>query len=207
MLQALGRPDEAIAALRAAYDLDPDNGTAFALAQLLAYQGQTSEAEELLGYLPVGDDDALSMADTMATISGLSGDADAGQLLIGDFLAERPTSAEALNADCWYRGLFSVALDDALVQCTRAVERAANAAPPLDSRALVRYRLGMLDEAIADLDAALEVAPGLAPSMYLRGVVRLSAGDTAGRQDIATALAMAPQLAEFYARHGIMPPG
>jgi len=206
VLEALGRRDESIADLEAAYDLDPTNGTAFALARQLAYGGRTTEAEELLAVLPVGDADALSAADARATVSGLGGDSASGQALLAEQVADKPTSAETLNADCWYRGLFNVALDDALDLCTRAIERASNAAPPLDSRALVRFRLGLLDEALADLDAALEVWPGLAPSMYLRGVVRLQAGDSDGRQDIATALSMQPQLAEFYARHDIVPP-
>lgn len=207
VLAALGREDEAIADLEAAYDLDPQNGTAFAMARLMAYQGRTAEAEELLEYLPVGDDDRLSMADLMATVSGLAGDTDAGLMLIAEEVQDKPTNAEVLNTDCWYRGLFNVALDGAIDNCTRAVERAANAAPALDSRALVRFRLGLLDEAIADLDAALEVAPGLAPSRYLRGVIRLAAGDRSGQADIETALRMAPQLEQFYARHGISPPG
>lgn len=207
VLEALGRPDDAIADLQAAYDLDPQNGTAFVLARQMAYDGRTRDAEDLLAALAVGDDDALGAADAMATVTALGGDSEAGLSLIAEQVAERPTSAEVLNADCWYRGLFNVALTDALDQCTRAIERASNSAPALDSRALVRFRLGMLDESIADLDAALAVWPGLAPSMYLRGVVRLSAGDRDGRQDIATALSMQPQLADFYARHGIVPPG
>jgi len=51
----------------------------------------------------------------------------------------------------------------------------------------------------------LEMAPGLAPSRYLRGVVRLAAGDAEGNSDIAMALRMAPELEGFYARHGIVP--
>ena len=206
VLEALGRTDEAIDDLQAAYDVDPQNGTAFALARLLAYRDRTAEAEELLAVLPLGDEDQLSAADLMATVSGLGGDTDAGLTLLAEQVAQAPNSAEVLNADCWYRGLFNVALDDALGLCTRAIERASNSAPPLDSRALVRFRLGMFNEAIADLDAALAVWPGLAPSMYLRGVVRLSAGDADGRQDIAIALSMQPQLAEFYARHGVVVP-
>ena len=206
VLEALGRTDEAIDDLQAAYEVDPQNGTAFALARLLAYRDRTAEAEDLLAVLPVGDDDELTAADVMATVSGLGGDSETGLSLLAEQVARAPNSAEVLNADCWYRGLFNIALDDALGLCTRAIERASNSAPPLDSRALVRFRLGMFDEAIADLDAALAVWPGLAPSMYLRGVVRLSAGDTAGQQDIATALSMQPQLADFYARHGVVAP-
>jgi len=173
---------------------------------LLAYQGEIAAADELLAGLAVGEDDQLSLADTQATVTGLAGDAEAGQQLLADLVAQRPSSGEALNSDCWYRGRFSVALDDALDLCTRAVERSSANAAPLDSRALVRFRLGQLSEAIADLDAALELSPGLAPSLYLRGVIRQTAGDAGGRQDVATALAMSPQLEGFYDRHGIAPP-
>ena len=206
VLEALGRRDEAIQDLEAAYDLDPRNGTAFELARLLAYEGRTEEAEELISYLSVDDDDALTLADVRATVSGLKGDPQQGLTLIAQQVKDRPTNANALNADCWYRGLFNIALDDALDLCTRAVERASFAAPSLDSRALVRFRLGQLDAAVADLDAALEVAPSLAPSMYLRGVIRLKLGDADGQKDIAAALLMSPELEEFYARHSITPP-
>lgn len=206
VLEALGRPEEAIDALRASYEVDPVNGTAFGLAQLLAYQGRTSEAQELIDGLAVGEDDALALADAQATVSGLAGDTTVGENAMGALVDRSPNNGEALNSDCWFRGRFGVALEDAVDLCTRAVERAEYAAAPLDSRALVHFRLGQLAEAKDDLDAALELAPGLAPSLYLRGIVRLATGDTGGRQDIATALTMSPQVARFYASHGIQPP-
>ena len=206
VLEALGRKGEAIQDLQAAYDLDPQNGTAFGLARMLAYEGRTQEAEELLGFLAIGDDEELTMADTLATVSGLEGEIGDGLLLISDQVDINPGSAEALNSDCWYRGLFNAGLDGAIDLCTRAVERASFAAPPLDSRALVRYRLGMMDEALDDVDAALEMAPHLAASMYLRGVIRMTTGDDGGQEDIAAALRMAPQLEEFYSRHGVVVP-
>ena len=75
----------------------------------------------------------------------------------------------------------------------------------LDSRAMVQFRLGNYDAAITDLDAVLRLEPAIANSRYLRGVVRLKNGDRAGREDIETALRMSPNLAEFYARHGVGP--
>ena len=203
--ESLGRPDDAIADLEAAYDLDPGNGIAFHLARLMAYDGRADEARELLHSLPVGDDDRVGYADLQAMIAGLDGDHASGLDLLALEVAERPQNWAILNSDCWYRGLFNVGLDDALSQCTRAVERAGNTAPALDSRAMVRFRLGQFEEAIADLDAALAIAPSLAPSRYLRGVVRLAKGDNTGRSDIETALRMQPELAAFYTRHGVAP--
>lgn len=205
VLESLGRPDEAIADLEAAYALEPDNGTAFYLARLLGYGGRMDEARELLEQLPVGEADRIGYADAQAMLAGLTGEKASGLDLLAGEVAETPQNSDILNSACWYRGLFNVALEEAVEQCTRAVERAADAAPALDSRAMVRFRLGQLDEAIADLDEALALAPSLAASRYLRGVIRLEKGDNAGRRDIETALRMAPELAAFYSRHGVAP--
>lgn len=206
VLEALGRPAEAIEAMRAAYDLDPQNDIAFALAGQLAHEGRFAEAQELVDGLSVGEDDAVAMADAQATVAGLAGDTTLGLNAMGELVARRPNNGDVLNNDCWFRGRFAVGLEDALDLCTRAVERSEFAAPSLDSRALVRFRLGQTAEALADLDAALALSPGLSPSIYLRGVIRLTAGDNGGREDIATALAMSPQIADYYAHYGIRPP-
>lgn len=206
MAEALGDTEAAIADLRTAYDLEPFNSLAFSLARLLAYEGEGAEAVELLASLPVGEDEQTTFVDTLATVTGLEGDAESGLAVLAQRIEETPQNADVLNSDCWYRGLFAVALDSAVDRCTQAVERADYPAAALDSRALVRYRLGNWDDAIRDLDAALAISPGLAESMYLRGIVRLHNGDRAGAQDIATALRISPQLPALYARHGIVPP-
>lgn len=207
VLEALGRPAEAIDDMRAAYDLDPANGIAFALAGMLAHEGRIAEAQVLVDGLSVGEEDAVAMADAQATVAGLAGDTLLGQNTMDELVSRRPNNGAVLNNDCWFRGRFAVGLDDALDLCTRAVERSEFAAPSLDSRALVRFRLGQTTEALADLDAALALSPGLSPSIYLRGVIRLTKGDQRGRDDIATALAMSPQIADYYAHYGIRPPG
>jgi tetratricopeptide (TPR) repeat protein len=205
VLLALGRGAEAIGDLEASYDLEPHNSTAFSLAKELAYAGRAEEALELLDALPVPEDERIGYADARATVTGLLGDTGEALSLLADEVAGKPENSEVLNADCWFRGLFNVALDTAVGSCTRAVERADEPMAALDSRAMVQFRLGNYDAAIADLDAVLRLAPAIADSRYLRGVVRLKQGDQAGRDDIETALRMSPQLAEFYARHGVAP--
>ena len=204
--QALGAEDAALADLNSAWELDPSNTIAFEIARLQAYEGDPAGAQALLAQLPVGEEEAVSFADALATVTGLDGDVAGGLQLIAARLDETPNNADVLNSDCWYRGLFNTALEDALARCTQAVERAEDPAYALDSRALVRFRQGDAAGALADLDAALDLAPGLAPSLYLRGVVRLQTGDRSGREDIATALRMMPQLPRTYGRHGIVPP-
>src|SRR3546814_13378359 len=77
-----------------------------------------------------------------------------------------------LNNLCWLRGTREIQLDAVLKDCTRAVELGNNAAAVLDSRAMVFFRLGRLDEARADLDAALQLSPGMPASLYMRGIIR-----------------------------------
>ncbi|HYD23976.1 MAG TPA: DUF3857 domain-containing protein [Croceibacterium sp.] len=205
VLLALARRAEAIADMRASYDLEPHNSTAFTLARELAYSGKPDEAIELLDSLPVSEEDRIAYADTRATVTALQGDTGVALSLLAEEVAGKPENPEVLNADCWFRGLFNVAVDNALGGCTHAIERADDPIAALDSRAMVQFRLGNYDAAIADLDAVLRLAPAIPASRYLRGVVRLRKGDEAGREDIETALRMAPRLKEFYGRHGVAP--
>ena len=204
LYRALGRTDDAIADMNRSYELEPTTATAMAMAELMAYNGQAPDAIELLEGLPVSDEDSALFAGTLATVVGLSGDLDRGLQIMAEAVAQKPQNPTALNSDCWYRGLFNTGLDGALEICTRAIERADNSAPMLDSRAMVYYRLGEFDEAIADLDSALELSPGLAASHYLRGVVKLDKGDQSGRKDIDIALRIEPELKARYARHGVV---
>jgi tetratricopeptide (TPR) repeat protein len=205
VLLALGRRADAIADLRSAYDLDPASGTAFSLARELAYGDKADEALELLETLPLRDEDRLGYADARATVAGLKGDSGAALSLLAGEIAKKPENSDVLNSDCWFRGLFNVALDTAVSECTHAVERAETPVAALDSRALVEFRLGNYDAALADLNSVLKLAPGIPASRYMRGIIRLKKGDAAGRKDIEIALRMAPRLGEFYARHGVSP--
>lgn len=203
VLYSLGRIEASLADLKRAYDLEPDNDIALTLGERLGYAGRAEEALELLESLPVSDEESAYFAGTYATVTGLSGDVAGGLAIMAEEVAAKPQNETALNSDCWYRGLFDTGLDGALEICTRAIERASNSAPMLDSRAMVHYRMGNLAEALADLNSALELNPGLAASHYLRGIIRLQQGDKAGREDIAIALRIAPEIEAQYARHGL----
>ncbi|WP_271078141.1 DUF3857 domain-containing protein [Aurantiacibacter sp. MUD61] len=202
----LGNIEAAIADLREAYDLNPSAANARALAGLLTYSGNPQEALELLEYTPVSDDDRVYHVDDLGTAMAISGNVDAGFALIEEMVADFPQNSTALNGDCWFRGLFATQLDTALERCTQAVERAANPSNAIDSRALVRFRLGQFEEALADLDQALAMSPSQAASHYLRGIVRLHAGDAGGREDMEIGLLMAPEVEATYSFHGITPP-
>ncbi|MCD2324728.1 DUF3857 domain-containing protein [Sphingomonas sp. IC-56] len=116
-----------------------------------------------------------------------------------------PGKADLLNSRCWLKGTLNVALDTALKDCTRAIEIAEQPAAIYDSRALVYYRMGRIDDALGDLNAALEVAPEMTASLYLRGVILKKKGDKAGDADLAAARLMWPRIDEQYARYGVTP--
>ena len=203
--QSLGNTEESLADFQRAYDIEPNSGLAITFAERLGYAGKFEEAFELLDGLPLTEEEEPFYAGTYAIVAGLSGDTARGLEITTEEVADKPQNASALNGDCWYRGLFGVGLDDAVDVCTRAIERARNSAPMLDSRAMVYYRKGMLDEAMADLDSALALTPGLAASHYLRGIILLEQGDKAGQKDIDIALRLAPQIEAEYLQHGISP--
>jgi hypothetical protein len=122
-------------------------------------------------------------------------------------LAERPGDPALLDAQCWYMGGWNYALDRAMETCDRAVRSADYGVSPLDSRALVQYRLRQTDGALDDLRAALTNEPGYGSSLYLRGVIRLEQGDREGREDIQRALRVWSGVGRLYRRFGIEPRG
>ena len=114
--------------------------------------------------------------------------------------------AEALNGRCWARGQSGRDLDKALADCDGALKLKPHTSAFLDSRGLVRLRLGQFDGAITDYDEALKLQPKLAWSLYGRGLAELKKGLKAqGDADIQAATALAPRLPEEAKRHGIAP--
>jgi tetratricopeptide (TPR) repeat protein len=112
----------------------------------------------------------------------------------------------ALNGRCWVRGLLDEALEKALADCDAAVKRLPKSPGALDSRGLVRLRMGQSDKAIADYDAALGQQPRSAWSLYGRGLAEMRKGMTAqGKADMAAADVMEPRVGEEAARWGLTP--
>jgi tetratricopeptide (TPR) repeat protein len=114
--------------------------------------------------------------------------------------------AQAKTGRCWVRALLGTDLDKALKDCNDAVRMIDKSAEILDSRGLVRLRLGDYDKSIADYNASLDLDPRNAWSLYGRGVDRLRKGMAAeGQADISAATAIQPSIAEQAQKHGIAP--
>jgi tetratricopeptide (TPR) repeat protein len=117
---------------------------------------------------------------------------------------------EALNGRCWARALEGTDLAKALSDCSAALKlspkASAHSAKILDSRGLVRLRMGDYQKSIADYDAALQTNPKNPWSLYGRGVDKLRIKKTAeGEADIAAATALWPPVADAFKRRGIEP--
>ena len=117
-------------------------------------------------------------------------------------------AAYAFNGRCKARGVLGQELPAALKDCNTSVSRSGKlvGAGVLANRALVRYRLGDYDKAIADYDAALKIQPMSAWALYGRGLAKLKKNQRGeGDRDIADAVKIAPNVGGGYARMGLSP--
>lgn len=188
--------------------LDPEASDGIDLLATLRFEA--GERDAALGMLDerigAGGKDKVNFQMTKANLLGEAGQVDAGAALFDEVIAANPGSPIALNGRCWFRGTMNVALDGALKDCTKAIELAENPAPALDSRALVYFRQGRMDEAMTDLGAALDASPEQASSLYLRGIIRKRRGEAAqAAEDLAAARLVGPQIDKRYAKWGIVP--
>lgn len=181
-------------------------------ARLLRAMGRAAEAdaetvkaktslETLIAKAPPEDRDAARAV----TYDDMGLHAEALALL--DRLIARKDSGQLLNARCWsYATLGTAAeLPKALKDCDGAIERVVGFTAALDSRGLVKLKMGALDGAIADFDAALRDQPTLSTSLYGRGLARLRKGDAGGTKDLLIARAMAPDIDDRFASFGLRP--
>jgi tetratricopeptide (TPR) repeat protein/predicted aspartyl protease len=118
--------------------------------------------------------------------------------------------ADALYGRCWLRALQGQDLPKALNDCNSAFRMSSKSgnlmAQILNSRGLVRLRLGDYDKSIADYDASLKLYPQDAWSLYGRGVAKMRRNKAAeGEADIADAKKLWPNVADEFTRRGITP--
>lgn len=198
----------AIADARKAQELDPASGGATSLlATLLAETGHVDEARQILQEkVSLGGDERRFWEMNEVETLGLYGDATEALSMLDTLSSQRPQSPDLLNLACWIKGMRALDVESAVRQCSSAVELAASPVGPLDSRAVVWFRLGRYEDALRDLDAVLLEAPGQSQSRYMRGVVLARMGRT---QESGTELAVArtidPAVDTLYAKLGIKP--
>lgn len=210
-----GDTDQALANFDQALKLKADDVPALvSRAEIRLGKGQTGPAVE---DLDAADRAATRQADARLWMAmgylhaarepqavvqfGLWLDAHRGDARVGLALANR----------CWARALTGQELAMALKDCSAALDTAgkseiAERVAILNSRGLVRERLGDYDKSIADYTAALALEPTLAWARYGRGIDELRRGKIAdGKADIAAATAATPEVSAEFARRGILP--
>jgi tetratricopeptide (TPR) repeat protein len=199
-------PEAALADLEEAYALNPTPWRAINLAEAMADRGMIEEARVLLE-LEDGDEQARqNLIAALADLDGRTGKFEVGLNRIAEQLEDDPKDADLLNDKCWFMGTWNFRVSGAIDICTRAVENGGNAGYILDSRAMIYFRNGMWDEALIDLEEALDRNPAITTSLLLRGLVRLEKGEEEGHDDIRSALARQPSLAQRFALWGITIP-
>lgn len=114
------------------------------------------------------------------------------------------TVAYAFTDRCWARFLVGRDLQDALADCTKALDLRPNDARTLNARGFTYLKLGEFDRSIADFDAALTVNSKMAVSFYGRGLARRGAGDgQAADKDMEMARTIRADIADAVAEYGV----
>ncbi len=123
------------------------------------------------------------------------------------WIAKFPPSAMAFNNACWEKATNNVQIKSALADCEHAVQMQPGQAAYLDSRGLVRLRLGDLQGALADYDAALKLRPAQAASLFARGLVKVRLARADAADDFAAARKAYSKVDEEFAAYGLAAPG
>nr|WP_294810592.1 DUF3857 domain-containing protein [uncultured Sphingomonas sp.] len=204
---ALGDDKKALGDIDSARVLDP--GSADALAQfatLRAHGGAVDEALTIVkDKVAAGGKEKNRFLMLQAELLAENGKPADAITALDAAIAAKPGDPTLLNSRCWVKGTARIALDTALKDCTKAIELSEQPAGVLDSRGLVYFRLGRMEEALADFDAALDQSPDLAASLFMRGVIRKQTGAEGADADLAAARMIWPRVDEDYARYGIKP--
>ena len=203
---AMGNVDAAVEDARRAFELQGDLATGAALATFLALSGDPAAGLDLLDSMGLSGDEGVDVDIAWAELSGMGDRQAEAWDRLENAIVGRPAEGALFNSQCWLAGTWSVNLDAAEPVCEKALQLLGYSAGAIDSRALLRYRLGRKQEALSDLNDALTKEPGQAASRYLRGIIRLEMGDKGGKEDLMHAKRISPSIIQQYDAYGIKAP-
>ncbi len=204
------QPFQAMTDFDQALKLKPDDVPSLVARAELRLEGR--DASSAAADLDAADRAAPKDADVRLGLAGLYGRSGRFESAIAQYDLWLPSHdedsrrIEAFIGRCRARALLGQDLPKALSDCNDAVRLNPKAPRALDSRGLVRLRMGDFDKSIADYDAALTVAPKFAWSLYGRGLDEVRKGMTSkGQADMAAATALQPAIANEARRFGLSP--
>jgi tetratricopeptide (TPR) repeat protein/predicted aspartyl protease len=209
--EAMGKPDLAIADLDETLKLAPDDmATRMRRARLRLsakdLPGAEADLDATLKSQPETSDQVMEVARLLHD-HGYYREA----LPYYDrWIASHPDDkglSSALNFRCWDRAVWGQDLNLALADCEASLRLARRNPAALDSRGLVRLKMGQVDAALDDYDASLRMDPTAARTRYARGLARHRKGLKAeGDKDIAVALKLEPDMPDLAKRYGLEAP-
>lgn len=201
-----GRPTEAVADLEQSAALRPEVAETY-MYLALAWQ-RLEDSERTINALELAEGWEPTWSPTNMTLGAIRFDMRDYDGAARNFrLAVRNWGgAAAENALCWTLAVSNQALDEAMEACNRAIREKPFEQAFIDSRALVKFRMGDYEGAEADYVSAVAMEPDEAGSLYGRGLARIRLGRVEqGRADIARAVEKTPEIAESYASWGLVP--
>jgi tetratricopeptide (TPR) repeat protein len=201
-----GHPAQAEQTCGQAIALDPQSASGYKLrgyVYLVEHRYERA-SEDFRVAIKIQPDNAENRAGYGQSFSGL------GQFsrAVSEFtraVALSPRTAAYHAGLCWARAGTGKTLQTALADCTFALALAPGTPGPLNSRALVKLRMGHLREAVADYDAALAVKPLQPSARFGRGLTKLIMGQKeAGIADIREARRADAEIDDLYILLGVL---
>lgn len=119
-------------------------------------------------------------------------------------LALNSDSTEALIDRCWSRGMLNRDLPQGEQDCRRVLAVEPKSPVATEILAVVLMRQNRVPEALELIQTALAAYPKQPALRFLRGILRDLSGQD-GQDDIVAATAADPDIADDYARFGIVP--
>jgi lipoprotein NlpI len=203
----LGATDSAIADYSEALRLKPDLVQALNnRGALFRASGKSSEAiADFSAVIHLAPDGANAFINRGIAF-GEAGDYRDAIRDFGQVVRLAPDQAEGYAGRCWARAIEGREPEMALGDCDTALKLRDGDMATRGYRALTFLRLGDFDSAIVDYDRCIEGQPNNASFLFGRGIAKLRAGNSTGaNEDLASAKALDPRIAQAFAAYGIAP--
>lgn len=203
----IGSDDEAaIEALNQALLLEPDNyNSIFDLVKIYNRRNDSERARQIIYDAQDQGLSDIDAAELNSEILRSNKKFDQANSLLNDLLEDDPDNAFLLSERCFTNALANKNLADAENDCTLAIEIAGKPSYILEKRAIVYWKMGQHDRALADLDRSIHYSKDRSGAHYLKAVIYKDLGKIEQAENaMRTALFQYKYAPEYYKSHGII---